>query len=91
VKFGLNGFDRNGTDVLLRGGSCVDPWPGDRSRSRGVLAGLDDEDPDADRSVFAGKPCRAWTETDNKRVRFAYGMNYLIDRERGDRRFGWLE
>lgn len=47
------------------------------------LAGLDDEDPDADRKVpkviSPVDPCSAWTAKANKRVQFGYGLNYLID------------
>lgn len=49
------------------------------------LAGLDDEDPDADRQlpkvVSPVDPCSAWTAKANKRVQFGYGLNYLIDIE----------
>jgi transposase len=47
------------------------------------LAGLDDEDPDADRKppklISPSDPCSAWTAKANKRVQFGYGLNYLID------------
>jgi len=47
------------------------------------LAGLDDEDPDANRKppklVSPSDPCSAWTAKANKRVQFGYGLNYLID------------
>jgi len=47
------------------------------------LAGLDDEDPDANRSlpklISPVDPCSAWTAKANKRVQFGYGLNYLID------------
>ena len=47
------------------------------------LAGLDDEDPDANRKppklVSPSDPCAAWTAKANKRVQFGYGLNYLID------------
>jgi hypothetical protein len=49
------------------------------------LAGLDDEDPDANRTlpkmVSPVDPCSAWTAKANKRVQFCYGLNYLIDIE----------
>ncbi|MGZ9083604.1 MAG: IS1182 family transposase [Rhodoplanes sp.] len=49
------------------------------------LAGLDDEDPDADRNppkvISLSDPCSAWTAKANKRVQFGYGLNYLIDTE----------
>ncbi len=47
------------------------------------LAGLVDEDPDADRKppklISPSDPCSAWTAKANKRVQFGYGINYLID------------
>src|ERR1700733_478759 len=47
------------------------------------LAGLDDEDPDANRKppkvISPSDPCSAWTAKANKRVQFGYGLNYLID------------
>jgi len=47
------------------------------------LAGLDDEDPDANRNlpkvISPADPCSAWTAKANKRVQFGYGLNYLID------------
>ena len=47
------------------------------------LAGLDDEDPDANRKppklISPSNPCSAWTAKANKRVQFGYGLNYLID------------
>jgi transposase len=47
------------------------------------LAGLDDEDPDANRKppkmISPVDPCAAWTAKANKRVQFGYGLNYLID------------
>src|SRR5271156_5397423 len=47
------------------------------------LAGLDDEDPDANRKppkvTSPVDPCSAWTAKANKRVQFGYGLNYLID------------
>jgi transposase len=47
------------------------------------LAGLDDEDPDANRKppkmISPADPCAAWTAKANKRVQFGYGLNYLID------------
>ena len=49
------------------------------------LAGLDDEDPDANRKppklISPSDPCSAWTAKANKRVQFGYGLNYLIDIE----------
>ena len=49
------------------------------------LAGLDDEDPNADRTpprvISPADPCSAWTAKANKRVQFGYGLNYLIDIE----------
>ena len=49
------------------------------------LAGLDDENPDANRTlpkiVSPVDPCSAWTAKANKRVQFGYGLNYLIDIE----------
>jgi transposase len=49
------------------------------------LAGLDDEDPDANRNppkvISLSDPCSAWTAKANKRVQFGYGINYLIDTE----------
>jgi transposase len=49
------------------------------------LAGLDDEDPDANRKppkvISPIDPCSAWTAKANKRVQFGYGLNYLIDIE----------
>lgn len=49
------------------------------------LAGLDDEDPDANRKlpkvISPVDPCSAWTAKANKRVQFGYGLNYLIDIE----------
>jgi hypothetical protein len=47
------------------------------------LAGLDDEDPEANRKppklISPSDPCSAWTAKANKRVQFGYGLNYLID------------
>jgi len=47
------------------------------------LAGLDDEDQDANRKppklISPSDPCSAWTAKANKRVQFGYGLNYLID------------
>src|ERR1700757_167335 len=47
------------------------------------LAGLDDDDPDADHKppklISPSDPCSAWTAKANKRVQFGYGLNYLID------------
>jgi len=49
------------------------------------LAGLDDENPDANRKlpkvISPVDPCSAWTAKANKRVQFGYGLNYLIDIE----------
>jgi transposase len=49
------------------------------------LAGLDDEDPDANRKlpkvISPVDPCSAWTAKANKRVQFGYGLNYLVDIE----------
>jgi transposase len=49
------------------------------------LAGLDEDDPDADRKppkvISPVDPCSAWTAKANKRVQFAYGLNYMIDTE----------
>ncbi len=49
------------------------------------LAGLDDEDQDANRNppklISPSDPCSAWTAKANKRVQFGYGLNYLIDIE----------
>ena len=49
------------------------------------LAGLDDEDLDANRKppklISPTDPCSAWTAKANKRVQFGYGLNYLIDIE----------
>jgi transposase len=49
------------------------------------LAGLDDEDADANRKppklISPTDPCSAWTAKANKRVQFGYGLNYLIDIE----------
>src|SRR5664279_4505677 len=49
------------------------------------LAGLDDEDPEANRKlpkvISPTDPCSAWTAKANKRVQFGYGLNYLIDIE----------
>jgi transposase len=49
------------------------------------LAGLDHEDPNADRTpprvISPTDPCSAWTAKANKRVQFGYGLNYLIDIE----------
>ena len=58
---------------------------GRRARSAEFLAGLDDEDPNADRKppkvISPSDPCSAWTAKANKRVQFGYGLNYLIDIE----------
>ena len=48
------------------------------------LAGLDDEDPDANRKppklISPSDPCSAWTAKANKRVQFGYGLNYGTSR-----------
>ena len=61
-------------------------WSAPERQSRAAaefLAGLDDEDPDANRKppklVSPSDPCSAWTAKANKRVQFGYGLNYLID------------
>ena len=61
-------------------------WSAPERQTRAVsefLAGLDDEDPDADRTpprvISPTDPCSAWTAKANKRVQFGYGLNYLID------------
>ena len=63
-------------------------WSAPERQTRAVaefLAGLDDEDPDADRKlpkvISPMDPCSAWTAKANKRVQFGYGLNYLIDIE----------
>ena len=47
------------------------------------LAGLDDEDPDANRKlpkvISPTDPCSAWTAKANKRVQFGYGLSQLSD------------
>jgi transposase len=58
--------------------------PGRQTRAAAeFLAGLDDEDPDANRNlpkvISPVDPCSAWTAKANKRVQFGYGLNYLID------------
>jgi transposase len=58
--------------------------PERQTRAAGeFLAGLDDEDPDANRNlpkvISPVDPCSAWTAKANKRVQFGYGLNYLID------------
>src|ERR1700751_4648681 len=60
-------------------------WSAPERQTRAVvefLAGLDDEDPNADRTpprvISPADPCSAWTAKANKRVRFGYGPNYLI-------------
>ena len=60
--------------------------PGRQTRAAAeFLAGLDDEDPDANRKlpkmISPVDPCSAWTARANKRVQFGYGLNYLIDIE----------
>ena len=60
--------------------------PERQTRAAGeFLAGLDDEDPDANRNlpkvISPVDPCSAWTAKANKRVQFGYGLNYLIDIE----------
>src|SRR5712691_5638398 len=61
-------------------------WSAPERQTRAVaefLAGLDDEDPDANRKlpkvISPVDPCSAWTAKANKRVQFGYGLNYLID------------
>ena len=61
-------------------------WSAPERQSRAAaefLAGLDDEDPNANRKppklVSPSDPCSAWTAKANKRVQFGYGLNYLID------------
>src|SRR5271170_1966606 len=61
-------------------------WSAPERQSRAAaefLAGLDDEDPDANRKppkvISPSDPCSAWTAKANKRVQFGYGLNYLID------------
>jgi len=63
-------------------------WSAPELQTRAVaefLAGLDDEDPNADRTspkvISPTDPCSAWTAKANKRVQFGYGLNYLIDIE----------
>ena len=63
-------------------------WLAPERQTRAVaefLAGLDDEDPNADRTspkvISPTDPCSAWTAKANKRVQFGYGLNYLIDIE----------
>ena len=63
-------------------------WSVPERQTRAVaefLAGLDDEDPDANRKppkvISPIDPCSAWTAKANKRVQFGYGLNYLIDIE----------
>ena len=63
-------------------------WSAPERQTRAVtefLAGLDDEDPHADRTspkvISPTDPCSAWTAKANKRVQFGYGLNYLIDIE----------
>ena len=63
-------------------------WSAPERQTRAVsefLAGLDDEDPNADRTppkvISPTDPCSAWTAKANKRVQFGYGLNYLIDIE----------
>jgi IS5 family transposase len=55
----------------------------ERRAAAEFLAGLDDEDPDANRNlpkvISPVDPCSAWTAKANKRVQFGYGLNYLID------------
>ena len=58
--------------------------PGRQTRAAAeFLAGLDDEDPDANRKppklISPSDPCSAWTAKANKRVQFGYGLDYLID------------
>ncbi len=63
-------------------------WSAPQRQTRAAtefLAGLDDEDPDANRNlpkvISPVDPCSAWTAKANKRVQFGYGLNYLIDIE----------
>jgi len=63
-------------------------WSAPERQTRAVsefLAGLDDDDPHADRTppkvISPTDPCSAWTAKANKRVQFGYGLNYLIDIE----------
>jgi transposase len=63
-------------------------WSAPERQTRAVsefLAGLDEEDPNADRTppkvISPTDPCSAWTAKANKRVQFGYGLNYLIDIE----------
>lgn len=63
-------------------------WSAPERQTRAVsefLAGLDDEDRNADRTppkvISPTDPCSAWTAKANKRVQFGYGLNYLIDIE----------
>jgi transposase len=63
-------------------------WSAPERQTRAVsefLAGLEDEDPNADRTppkvISPTDPCSAWTAKANKRVQFGYGLNYLIDIE----------
>jgi transposase len=70
-----------------RAADAID-WSAPERQSRAVsefLAGLDEEDPNADRTppkvISPTDPCSAWTAKANKRVQFGYGLNYLIDIE----------
>src|SRR5262249_31744358 len=63
-------------------------WSAPERQTRAVaefLTALDDEGADADRKppkvISPVDPCSAWTAKANKRVQFAYGLNYLIDIE----------
>ena len=63
-------------------------WSAPQRQTRAAaefLAGLDDEDPDANRNlpklISPVDPCSAWTAKANKRLQFGYGLNYLIDTE----------
>lgn len=61
-------------------------WSAPERQTRAVgefLAGLANETPNPDRKtpkvISPTDPCSAWTAKANKRVRFGYGLNYLID------------
>jgi hypothetical protein len=64
-------------------------WAGPARQTRAVkeyLAGLEAEaelNPDRKppKAISPSDPCSAWTAKANKRVRFGYGLNYLIDIE----------
>ena len=78
------------TDASRYHGKAPDEidWSAPERQTRAAaefLAGLDDEDPDANRRppkvISPVDPCSAWTAKANKRVQFGYGLNYLIDIE----------